>query len=83
MPGKGLAAAAVVSHHPGIMLPDRVRKRIPGGDFSMVAGFAHIRKRLAAKGVDTVRRAAAANTHATGRHGPIDPTRPTQHDPSD
>ena len=43
-----ITAAAVVSHQPGIMLPDEVRQKMPGGDYSLIAGFAEMRKRLAA-----------------------------------
>lgn len=47
-----IAAAAVVSHQPGIMLPDGVRQKMPGGDFSLIEGFAEMRKRLKEKNVE-------------------------------
>ena len=49
-----IVAAAVVSHQPGIMLPDKVRERIPGGDFSLVEGFKTMRQKLKDADVNTL-----------------------------
>lgn len=48
-------AAAVVSHQPGIMVPEERRIAMNGGyDTTLVAGFSDIRAQLDAAGVDTL-----------------------------
>jgi 3,4-dihydroxyphenylacetate 2,3-dioxygenase len=50
-----IAAAALVSHQPGIMAPAAGRIAMNGGyDTTLVAGFGDIRARLDAAGVDTL-----------------------------
>ena len=48
-------AAALVSHQPGIMIPEEGRIAMNGGyDTTLVAGFGDLRARLDAAGVDTL-----------------------------
>lgn len=61
-------AAALVSHQPGIMLPEEARIAVNGGyDTTLVAGFADMRVRLDAAEVDTL---VIIDTHwfTTGSH---------------
>ena len=49
-----IVAAAVISHQPGIMAPEEIRKALSGGvDTTLVPGFAEMRKALDATGPDT------------------------------
>jgi 3,4-dihydroxyphenylacetate 2,3-dioxygenase len=47
-----IAAAAVVSHQPGIMMPDEKRQALPTGDYSLIKGFEDMRRRLLLADVD-------------------------------
>jgi 3,4-dihydroxyphenylacetate 2,3-dioxygenase len=50
-----IIAAALLSHQPGIMLPERVRVAAGGGrDTTLVEGFARVRQRLDAVRADTL-----------------------------
>ncbi len=50
-----IVAAAVVSHQPGVMMPEQIRKTFGGGqDTSLVAGVATLRTALDATGADTL-----------------------------
>jgi 3,4-dihydroxyphenylacetate 2,3-dioxygenase len=49
-----IVAAAVVSHQPGIMAPEPVRKAMGGRDTTLVPGFATMRDALTAARADTL-----------------------------
>jgi len=62
-----ICAAAVVSHQPGIMLPQEARSARGGRDTTLVAGFDQMRAALTAADVDTL---VILDTHwfTTGAH---------------